>query len=219
MFGVYHIMVMESCLGLSVMFQSSRAGGLAVWSCREQKEQYSYNCVHIAGVSLHASEAHPHGQLAVNSLRVQKVVLHVRADGLHLVEVLIPHKEGELHLAGLVEVDNHLCLGNARLVADDLLRQHLQAKEPVCVYGSALGLWSCLCCEQTSSCEKCLQGESLLHASNCFWRTPKLCYMQALTHSLTHSPTIRLTHALTHAVTQKSSITCAFAHPLAGSIP
>ena len=88
---------------------------------KHDEPQDSYNRVHIAGVSLHASEAHPHGQLAVDSLRVQEVVLHVRADGLHLVEVLIPHKEGELHLAGLVEVDNHLCLGNARLVTDDLL--------------------------------------------------------------------------------------------------
>ena len=88
-------------------------------SCSKQKD--SYNCVHIAGVSLHASEAYPHGQLPVDPLGVQEVVLHVRADGLHLVEVLVPYKEGELHLAGLVEVDNYLCLGNARLIADDLL--------------------------------------------------------------------------------------------------
>lgn len=99
------------------------------WSCNERKG--SYNGVHIAGVSLHASEAHPHGQLAVDSLCVQKVVLHVGADGLHFAEVLIPHKEGELHLAGLVEVDNHLGLGDARLVADDLLRQHLSARVTV----------------------------------------------------------------------------------------
>lgn len=98
-------------------------------SCKEQKD--SYNCVHIAGVSLHASEPYPHGQLAVDSLRVQKVVLHVRADGFHFVKILIPHKEGELHLAGLVEVHNHLGLGNARLVADDLLRQHLSPRATV----------------------------------------------------------------------------------------
>lgn len=57
----------------------------------------------------------------MDSLRVEEVVLHVGADGLHFAEVLVPHKEGELHLAGLVEVDNHLCLGDAGLVADDLL--------------------------------------------------------------------------------------------------
>lgn len=81
----------------------------------------AHNGVHIAGVSLHASKAHPHGQLTVDSLCVMQMILHVRADGLNLAEVLIANQEGELHLAGLVEVQNHLCLGYARLVADDLL--------------------------------------------------------------------------------------------------
>ena len=81
----------------------------------------AYNGVDVAGVPLHPSEAHPHGQLAVDALGVQQVVLHVGADGLHLVEVLEAHQKGELHLAGLVEVDDHLGLGNAGLIADDLL--------------------------------------------------------------------------------------------------
>ena len=70
---------------------------------------------------LHSHKAHPHGQLPVDALRVQQVVLHVRADGLHFAEVLVAHQEGELHLAGLVEVDNHLGLGNTGLVGNDLL--------------------------------------------------------------------------------------------------
>lgn len=70
---------------------------------------------------VHSSEAHPHGQLPVNALGVQQVVFHVGADGLNLAEVLETHQEGKCHLARLVEVDNDLGLGNAGLVADDLL--------------------------------------------------------------------------------------------------
>lgn len=92
----------------------------------------AYNGVDVTGPMLHSSEAHPHGQLAMNALRVQQVVLHVAADGLHLAEVLIPHQEGKLHLAGLVEVDDDLGLGNAGLIGDDLLRQHLQATGQHC---------------------------------------------------------------------------------------
>ena len=70
---------------------------------------------------LHTHKAHPHRQLAVDALSVQQVVLHVGADALHLGEVLKAHIECELHLARLVEVHNHLGLGDAGLVADDLL--------------------------------------------------------------------------------------------------
>ena len=116
--GRFACILLQCMCGRTVMQRPIPSIGTA-WSYHKWKD--SYDCVHIAGVSLHASEAHPHGQLAVDSLCVQEVVLHVRADGFHFVKILIPHKEGELHLAGLVEVDNHLGLGDARLVADDLL--------------------------------------------------------------------------------------------------
>ena len=65
----------------------------------------------------------------MDALGVQQVVLHVGTDGLHLAEVLKAHLEGELHLAGLVEVGDDLGAGYAGLVADDLLGQHLQTMD------------------------------------------------------------------------------------------
>lgn len=68
-----------------------------------------------------ASEANPHGQLSVNAVSVVQVVFHVAADGLNFTKVLISHQECELHLAGLIEIDNDFGFGNAGLVGDDLL--------------------------------------------------------------------------------------------------
>ena len=63
---------MYPCVRLTIVFTLHRETYICV-----QGWYVAYNGVDIACMPFHPREAHPHGQLAVDALSVQQVVLHV----------------------------------------------------------------------------------------------------------------------------------------------